>query len=44
MTEPDKCPRVEWVPFEFVTDRPLFAPFLRVWPKWWATGRIPDGL
>jgi ADP-ribose pyrophosphatase YjhB (NUDIX family) len=30
VTEPDKCPAVEWVPFEEVPFRPLFLP-LQLW-------------
>lgn len=31
VTEPDKCPKVEWVPFRDVAARPLFRPFNRWW-------------
>lgn len=31
--EPEKCPAVEWVPLDGVTDRPLFEPLA----MWWAT-------
>ncbi len=41
VTEPAKCPRVEWVPFGEVMDRPLFAPFNYWWPTYAAgTGRL----
>lgn len=32
VAEPDKCMAVEWVPFDDVIDRPLFAPLA----QWWA--------
>lgn len=34
VTEPDKCPRVEWVRFSAVESRPLFPVFQEWWRRW----------